>query len=117
MIGACSLLGLVGGLIMPFVQVPLFSIFICYLMGSFGGRWLLQFADYRIGSNTTKITVFGLLLGMFFSCLNGYPLAAFWAIAYSVMNAGAGIFDVLTGAICQLVCPLAFIFGVLRSIR
>ncbi|HEY9683773.1 MAG TPA: hypothetical protein V6C86_19485 [Oculatellaceae cyanobacterium] len=114
MIGACSLLGLGGGLIMPFIQIPLFSCVICYFMGLFGGRWLIQFMDYRMGENTTRIIVFGLLLGMSFSCLSGYPLVVCWMISSSIMHGGAGLFDVLANAVCWLFCPLAFIFGVLR---
>jgi hypothetical protein len=114
MVGACSLLGFGGGLIMPFIQIPFLSCVVCYFMGLLGGRWLAQFVDHRMGGNTTKIIVFGMLLGMSFSCLAGYPIGVAYMLAVTLMNGGAGFFDAITMAVSALFCPLAFIFGALR---
>jgi hypothetical protein len=109
----CAGIGFGAGWIMPFINVPYIGCFICYLLGLFAGRWLVNFIDYRLGDNTTKIIVIGLLLGMCLTPLILMPFVIVEVVIGSIMGHGA-IFEGLFNVVCSLFSPVCFFIGVLR---
>jgi hypothetical protein len=112
-----ALSGVIGcgaGWIMPMIQVPFLSCFICFFLGLFSGRWLKQFIDRSIENNATKIVVFGVLIGLSLSPLNVLPFLLF-DVFQSALTSGAGIFGGLNMIVSVLFSPVCFIVGILKA--
>lgn len=113
-LGMFVALGSVGGWVMPFIQVPFVSCFICFFLGLFSGRYLAQFIDHKLGHRTGKVVVFGLLIGMALSPIGLLPPILLQMFFMALTGHGGTIFEALIAVVNALWCPVAFLVGVLR---
>lgn len=112
---AAALVGLISGWIMPFIDIPFVSCFICFFMGIYGGRWLVKFIDHRaLGAKAAPTVVFGTLLGMSFSPLCLIPVIIIGLLGFPLTHAGTTIVDSMGGILNVLFNPVCFFAGILR---
>lgn len=114
--GASVLVGLVAGWLIPFMAIPYISCFICFFMGIYSGRWLVQHIDRSVGSKTTATVVIGVLFGMCLGPLNVIPLGMISILTGSVFSQGSSIFEGLNNIVSLVFDPVCFFAGVLRPI-
>lgn len=112
--GASFLVGLVAGWLIPFMAIPYVSCFICFFMGIYSGRWLVQHLDRSLGAKVAPTVVFGLLIGMSLGPLHVIPLAIFSLLTGSVFSPGSTIFHGLNDVVSLVFDPVCFFAGVLR---
>jgi hypothetical protein len=113
-LGTCVIIGLGFGYAMPFIDLPWIGFIICYLVGLVAGRFLRNVLDHRLGHNTAKTIVFGLLIGMALSPLGKLPFVLFTVLPSLFSAEHASVFGVLSGFVGLIFSPAIFIAGVLR---
>lgn len=110
----CIGIGFGAGWLIPFINISFIGCFICYFLGLFTGRWLAKVIDYKMGSNVTKIIVFGLLIGMSLSPFGLLPFLMVETLKASIMGQGTNMFGGLSCIVGGIFSPVCFIVGVLR---
>lgn len=112
--GASALVGLLASWIIPIINVPFLSCFICFFLGVYGGKWVLQFIDPRLGPKTGLTVVFGALIGMSLGPLNIIPFVILHLLGAPLSGAGVNFIESFGGIVCCLFNPVCFFAGLLR---
>lgn len=110
----CIGIGMAAGWIMPMISIPFVGIIIIFVVGTLIGRWLSNTLDHRLGHNTVKTIVFGVLIGMSLSPYGGLPVTLWYLLQAALTGQGITIVQALTAMLSMLFDPVAFFAGLLR---
>lgn len=111
--GASAIVGVAAAWVMALVNIPFIDCLISFFLGIYGGRWLKQFLDHRLGAKTASTVVFGALFGMCFSPLIFTPLVIFHMLSAAITG-NAPVMECLLGVVSFLFTPACFFAGILR---
>ncbi len=111
--GSSVIVGVAAAWVMALVHIPFIDCLISFFLGIYGGRWLKQFLDHRLGEKTALTVVFGALFGMCFSPLIFTPLIIFHMLGAAI-SGDVPITECLLGLVSILFTPACFFAGILR---
>ncbi|CAN5605614.1 hypothetical protein BH10CYA1_BH10CYA1_11900 [soil metagenome] len=113
-LGICTAIGLAGGWIMLFIQIPYVTCIISFMLGLVAGKWLAGILDHRLGQKVGTIVVFGLLIGMALSPFNAVVWVLIEVVREPLMGDLSHLISGLNALVNIIFCPVCFIVGVLR---